>query len=161
VSDDDLTHVDAAGNARMVDVGDKSVTSRTATAEGHIELSERALRAVIERTAKKGDVLTVAQIAGITGAKRTADLIPLCHPLALSGVDVTFEVDEVASRVICRATVRTEGRTGVEMEALTAVSAALLTIYDMLKAVDRTMTIARIRLLHKAGGRTGTWSRDR
>jgi len=158
---DDLTHVDAAGNARMVDVGDKASTSRIAVAEGHVTLSEAALRAVVERTAKKGDVLTIAQIAGITGAKRTADLVPLCHPLSLSGVDVGFVVDEVHSRVVCTATVRTEGRTGVEMEALTAVSAALLTVYDMLKAVDRTMTISGIALLHKSGGRSGAWTRDR
>ncbi len=160
MSDDDLTHVDAAGNARMVDVGGKEVTSRTATAAGHVTLSAAALRAIVERTAKKGDVLTIAQIAGIAGAKRTADLIPLCHPLPLSGADVTFAVDEVNSRVTCTATVRTEGRTGVEMEALTAVSAALLTIYDMLKAVDRSMVISEIVLLRKSGGRSGTWSRD-
>ncbi|MEO0601942.1 MAG: cyclic pyranopterin monophosphate synthase MoaC [Myxococcota bacterium] len=160
MSDDDLTHVDAAGNARMVDVGAKDETVRSATARGVITLSDAALRAVVQRSARKGDVLTVAQIAGITGAKRTADLIPLCHPLALSGVDVTFEVDEVHSRIVCTAWVRTRGRTGVEMEALTAVSAALLTVYDMLKAVDRSMAISDIVLLHKEGGRTGTWSRD-
>ncbi|MEN0066260.1 MAG: cyclic pyranopterin monophosphate synthase MoaC [Myxococcota bacterium] len=160
MSDDDLTHVDAVGNARMVDVGDKAVTTRTATARGTISLSRSALQAVIDRSAKKGDVLTIAQIAGITGAKRTADLIPLCHPLPLSGVDLTFEIDEVRSCITCRATVRTDGRTGVEMEALTAVSTALLTVYDMLKAVDRTMTLSEIALLHKAGGRTGTWRRD-
>ncbi|MEM6925364.1 MAG: cyclic pyranopterin monophosphate synthase MoaC [Myxococcota bacterium] len=160
MSDDDLTHVDRAGNARMVDVGAKDETLRAATARGVITLSDHALRAVTQRSTKKGDVLTVAQIAGITGAKRTADLIPLCHPLELSGVDVTFDVDEVRSRIVCTASVRTRGRTGVEMEALTAVSAALLTVYDMLKAVDRSMAISDIVLLHKEGGRTGTWSRD-
>ena len=160
MSDDDLTHVDAAGNARMVDVGDKAVTTRTATARGQIALSAAALRAVVQRSAKKGDVLTIAQIAGIAGSKRTSDLIPLCHPLALSGVDVQLEVDEVASVIVCTATARTEGRTGVEMEALVAVSAALLTVYDMLKAVDRSMTLGPIGLLHKAGGRTASWTRD-
>lgn len=160
MSGDDLTHVDAAGNARMVDVGDKAVTSRTAMARGFVRLSRPALRAVQDRTAKKGDVLTVAQLAGIGGAKRTADLIPLCHPLALSAVDVTLEIDDVHSRIACTATVRTEGRTGVEMEALTAVSTALLTVYDMLKAVDRTMTLSGIELVTKDGGRTGAWQRD-
>jgi cyclic pyranopterin phosphate synthase len=152
-----LTHTDAAGNARMVDVGDKPVTERIAVAEGSIALSAEALRAVVERSAKKGDVLAVAQIAGIQGAKRTADLIPLCHPLPITAVEVVLEPGDGV--VTCRATVRTEGRTGVEMEALVAVSTALLTVYDMLKAVDRAMEIGPIRLLEKSGGRSGTWRR--
>ena len=158
-SPDGLTHYDGQGNARMVDVGEKPITRREATAEGSIHLGPAALAAVVNRTAKKGDVLAIAQIAGIQGAKRTSDWIPLCHPLPLSGVDVTLAVDADASVVTCRAVARTEGRTGVEMEALCAVSAALLTVYDMLKAVDRGMEIGPIRLLAKSGGRSGEWTR--
>ena len=153
------THIDEAGNARMVDVGDKPITARMAVAAGWIALSDAALQAVVERRAKKGDVLGVAQIAGIQGAKRTSDLVPLCHPLPLSSVEVELDVDEAASRVTCRATVRTHWRTGVEMEALTAVQASLLTVYDMCKAVDRAMEIGGIKLLEKRGGRSGTWAR--
>lgn len=142
-----LTHVDERGDARMVEVGDKPVSRREATAEGWVALSSEALAAVVERTAKKGDVLGVAQVAGIQAAKRTADWIPLCHPLPLTGIDVRLAVD--GPRVRCEATVRTEARTGVEMEALTAVSAALLTVYDMLKAVDRRMEVGPIRLVRK------------
>jgi cyclic pyranopterin phosphate synthase len=142
-----LTHVDEHGNARMVDVGGKDVVRREAVAEGFIRLSEEARRAIVERTAKKGDVLGVAQIAGIQAAKRTAEWIPLCHPLPLTGIDVRLDVD--GERVRCEATVRTEARTGVEMEALTAVSAALLTVYDMLKAVDKAMEIGPIALVRK------------
>ena len=145
-----LTHVDEQGNARMVDVGAKAVVHREAVAEGWISLSEDARRAILERTAKKGDVLGVAQIAGIQAAKRTAEWIPLCHPLPLTGIDVRLEVD--GERVRCEATVRTEARTGVEMEALTAVSAALLTVYDMLKAVDRGMELGSVRLVRKTKG---------
>lgn len=152
-----LTHVDEQGNARMVDVGEKDVTARQATAEGYISLSTEALRLVSERSARKGDVLAIAQLAGIQGAKRTSDLIPLCHPLPLTGVDVSVSVH--GDRVRVSATARTHGRTGVEMEALTAVSAALLTVYDMLKAVDRGMEISGVRLLEKSGGRSGTWTR--
>jgi len=155
-----LTHTDAAGNARMVDVGDKPETERVAIAEGSITVSPEAMRAVVERTAKKGDVLGIAQIAGIQGAKRTADWIPLCHPLPITAVDVLLEPFPAEGRVTCRATVRTRGRTGVEMEALTAVSAALLTVYDMLKAVDRGMELGPVRLVEKSGGRSGTWKRD-
>jgi cyclic pyranopterin phosphate synthase len=151
----ELTHVDAAGNARMVDVSEKAASKREAVACGHIAVSDAALAAVLQRTAKKGDVLTVAQIAGITGAKRTSDLIPLCHPLALTSVRVELSVDEEQRRIVATATVATVGPTGVEMEALTAVSAALLTVYDMLKAVDRAMEIGGIRLLSKRGGRSG------
>jgi cyclic pyranopterin phosphate synthase len=155
-----LTHVDERGDAHMVDVGDKEVTRREAVAEGRIRLGPDAVAAVRERTAKKGDVLGVAQIAGIQGAKRTSDTIPLCHPLPLTGIDVLLHLDEAASAVVCRATVRTEGRTGVEMEALCAVSAALLTVYDMLKAIDKGMEIEAIHLLEKRGGRSGTWTRS-
>ena len=154
----DLTHVDEHGNAHMVDVSAKDVTERTAVAEGFIALGPAAHAAVVERTAKKGDVLAVAQIAGITAAKRTGDLIPLCHPLPLTSVDVTLSAE--ASGVRCTATVRTIGRTGVEMEAMTAVSVALLTVYDMLKAVDKGLEIGPIRLVHKSGGRSGTWTRS-
>ena len=154
-----LTHIDESGNARMVDVGSKPVTARSATAEGRIRLGSEALEAVVQRTAKKGDVLAVAQLAGIQAAKRTSDLVPLCHPLPLSGVDVTLRADEQASVVIARATVRADWRTGVEMEALTSVTAALLTVYDMLKAIDKGMRIESVELLEKRGGRSGTWVR--
>jgi cyclic pyranopterin phosphate synthase len=160
-----LTHIDEAGNARMVEVGEKAVTRRSATAEGHVRLGADALaqlrsRAASDGTAlpggsKKGDVLGVAQIAGILGAKRTADLIPLCHPLPLDGVDVHLELEEAGVRIV--ATARCTGRTGVEMEALTAVSVAALTVYDMLKAVDRGIVIEGVRLLAKSGGRSGDW----
>jgi cyclic pyranopterin phosphate synthase len=153
-----LTHVDERGDARMVDVGEKPLTRRTATARGWITLGADALAAVVERRAKKGDVLATAQLAGIQGAKRTSDLIPLCHPLPIDAVDVTLEVD--GGRVRCDATVSTTWRTGVEMEAMTAVSAALLTVYDMLKAVDRAMVLGPIELIHKSGGRSGTYSRE-
>ena len=155
-----LTHIDAQGNARMVEVGAKPITRREATAEGRIRLGPEALSAVLERRAKKGDVLATAQLAGIQGAKRTSDWIPLCHPLPLTGIDVVLDVDEAESAVVCRATARTEWRTGVEMEAMCAVSAALLTVYDMLKAVDRSMEIEQVHLLAKSGGRSGAWTRD-
>jgi len=154
----ELTHIDGQGNARMVDVGDKPVTAREAVAEGVITLGPDALRAVVERTAKKGDVLGVAQLAGIQAAKHASALVPLCHPIPLSGVDVLLEVR--GNQVRCQATVRTVWRTGVEMEALTAVTAALLTVYDMLKAVDRGMEMGGVRLLAKRGGRSGVWERS-
>lgn len=150
-----LTHVDASGNARMVEVGEKAVTRRSATAEGFVVLSAAAAKAVAERTAKKGDVLAVAQLAGIMAAKRTGELIPLCHPLALDGVDVALSLNDLRVRI--EATVRCTGRTGVEMEALSAVSVAALTVYDMLKAVDKGIKIDGIRLLAKSGGRSGDW----
>lgn len=153
----DFTHLDAAGRPRMVDVGDKEVTRRVAVAEGRIVTSAATARAIVEGTAPKGNVLLVAQLAGITGAKRTADLIPLCHTLPLSSVEVELEVDEGLPGVRARATARVEARTGVEMEALTAVSVALLTIYDMCKARDREMRIEAIRLVRKEGGRSGAW----
>jgi cyclic pyranopterin phosphate synthase len=143
----------------MVDVGDKSVTDREAIAEGQITLGPEALAAVVERRAKKGDVLAVAQLAGIQAAKRTSEIVPLCHPLPLTGVKVDLAVDEAQSCVVARARVRTTWRTGVEMEALTSVTAALLTVYDMLKAVDKGMVISEIRLLSKQGGRSGSWER--
>jgi cyclic pyranopterin phosphate synthase len=152
-----LSHIDASGNARMVEVSDKPVTAREAVAEGIITMSSEAVAIIRERRAAKGDVLLVAQIAGIQAAKRTGDLIPLCHPLPLSGVDVHFEL--LPDGVRCEATARTMDRTGVEMEAMTAVSVALLTVYDMIKAVDRGMTLGGVRLLRKSGGRSGTWTR--
>jgi cyclic pyranopterin phosphate synthase len=153
----DLTHVDATGRPRMVDVGDKPVTRRSATAEGFLSLSPEAHAAVASRRNRKGDVAFTAELAGIQGAKRTADLIPLCHPLALDAVEVSVELGADHLRVT--ATARTEGRTGVEMEALCAVNAALLTAYDMLKAVDRTLELGPVRLLAKSGGRSGDWVR--
>ena len=156
----DLTHIDAEGNAHMVEVGDKAISARLAVAEGWIQLSEAGTRAVAERSAKKGDVLTTAQLAGIQGAKRTSDLIPLCHPLPLTGVKVQLALDAPSQRVHVVARAKTEWRTGVEMEALTAVSTALLTVYDMLKALDKGMVIGPIQLVQKEGGKSGSWSRD-
>jgi cyclic pyranopterin monophosphate synthase len=155
-----LTHLDEQGNPRMVDVGDKPATSRRAVAEGVIRMSPDTIRAVTEGTVPKGNVITVAELAGVMGAKRTADLIPLCHPLPISSIRVEVEVDETVPGLRARAEVRVEGRTGVEMEALTAVSCTLLTIYDMCKALDRSMELGRIRLLHKEGGRSGTWTAE-
>ncbi len=151
----ELTHVGPSGDARMVEVGEKAVTRREAVAEGYVRMSAEALAAVVERRAKKGDVLGVAQIAGIQAAKRTGELIPLCHPLPIDGVDVLLA--PVADGVRIEASVRCTGRTGVEMEALTAVSVAALTVYDMLKAVDKAMRVEGVRLLRKSGGRSGTW----
>lgn len=153
-----FTHLDSRGNPRMVDVGDKNVTSRRAIAEGEIRMTAETARAITSGNVPKGSVITVSELAGVMGAKRTADLIPLCHPLSLSSVKVELTVDPTLPGLRARAEVRVEGRTGVEMEALTAVSCALLTVYDMCKALDRTMEIGRIRLLHKEGGRSGTWS---
>jgi cyclic pyranopterin monophosphate synthase len=151
-----LTHVDAAGNARMVEVGDKPITRRSATAEAFVRLGDEALRIVTEGRARKGDVLGVAQLAGIMAAKRTGELIPLCHPLPLDGVDVALELVDGGVRI--EATVRNTGKTGVEMEAMTAASVAALTVYDMLKAVERGITVERVRLLHKSGGQRGDWA---
>ena len=153
----DLTHVTPDGRPRMVDVGDKPVTKRSATAEGFLSLSPPAHDAVAQRRNRKGDVAFTAELAGIQGAKRTADLIPLCHPLALDAVEVAVELEADRLRVV--ATTRTHGRTGVEMEALCAVTTALLTAYDMLKAVDRTLELGPVRLLAKSGGRSGDWVR--
>ena len=153
-----LTHLDEAGAARMVDVGGKPATERRAVAEGRILVSPDALTALREGSLAKGDALAVARVAGIMAAKRTADLIPLCHPLALSAVSVDLAIEADGVRAI--ATVRTVGPTGVEMEALTAVTGALLTLYDMMKAVDRAMTVTEVRLIEKRGGRSGDWSRS-
>lgn len=152
------THVDAKGNVMMVDVTDKSVTDRTAVAEGSISMSEEALSAIRKRAYAKGDVVTVAQLAGIMGAKRTSDIIPLCHPLPLSNSKVEMELTENGVTAVC--TVKTTGRTGVEMEALTGVSVALLTIYDMCKSLDKGMEIYGIRLLKKSGGKSGDYVRQ-
>jgi cyclic pyranopterin phosphate synthase len=149
-----LTHFDATGNAVMVDVGGKAVTARSATAVGRVEMAAETLRLITDRGVKKGDVLSVAQLAGIMAAKRTADLIPLCHPLPLSAVTVELTPDPpMALRIT--ATCRVRGQTGVEMEALMAASVAALTVYDMCKAIDRGMRITDIRLVHKSGGRSG------
>lgn len=154
-----LTHVDAAGAARMVDVGGKTPTAREAVATGRITMSPDAARAIAEGSAKKGDVIAVARVAGIMAAKRTSDLIPLCHPLPLTKVTLDLDVD--TSGVTATATVATDGKTGVEMEALTAVSVALLTVYDMAKAIDKAMVIDGVRLLEKRGGKSGDWSAPR
>lgn len=153
----ELTHFDTAGQAHMVDVGGKDSTHRIAVARGTIVMKPETLALIRTGTAKKGDVLGIARIAAIQGAKRTADLIPLCHPLALTRVTVEFLVDDGANAVHCRTQVETIGRTGVEMEALTAVQVGLLTIYDMCKAVDRGMTITDVRVLEKHGGKSGDW----
>ena len=152
-----LTHFDASGQAHMVDVGCKSETLRVARAGGQIRMQPATLALIRAGQAAKGDVLGIARIAGITGAKRTADLIPLCHPLALTRVAVDFYIDDTASIIRCIATAECFGRTGVEMEALTAASVALLTIYDMCKAADRGMVIENLRLLEKTGGKSGHW----
>ncbi|HYR24313.1 MAG TPA: cyclic pyranopterin monophosphate synthase MoaC [Aquabacterium sp.] len=155
----ELTHFDAQGQAHMVDVSHKSDTVRVAVAQGRIRMLPATFALVRDGRAGKGDVLGVARIAAIQGAKRTADLIPLCHPLALSRVAVEFDLDEVDSAVVCRATVQTVGPTGVEMEALTAVQVGLLTVYDMCKAADKGMTITDVGLLEKQGGKSGHWVR--
>jgi cyclic pyranopterin phosphate synthase len=152
-----LTHFDIAGQAHMVDVGDKAVTRRIAVAEGRILMRPDTLALVLDGTAKKGDVLGIARIAAIQAAKRTADLIPLCHPIALTRVAVDLEPDPAASAVRCTATVECEGRTGVEMEALTAVQIGLLTVYDMCKAADRGMVIEGVRVREKHGGKSGSF----
>ncbi len=154
-----LSHLDEHGDARMVDVGDKLESERVAVAAGEVVMRAETLTAIREGQMKKGDVLTTAQLAGVMAAKRTADLIPLCHPLMLSHVDVRCELRDDLPGVAITASVRVTGRTGVEMEALTAVSVAALTIYDMAKAVDKDMTIGAIRLLEKRGGRSGEWKR--
>ena len=156
-STDALTHFDAQGQAHMVDVGGKSSTRRIAVATGRIEMLPATLALVTSGTAKKGDVLGIARIAGIMGAKKTSELIPLCHPIGLTRVAVEFEVLVDEAAVVCTATAETIGQTGVEMEALTAVQVALLTIYDMCKAVDRDMTMNGVTLLEKHGGKSGSF----
>jgi cyclic pyranopterin phosphate synthase len=152
---DKLTHLDDSGRARMVDISDKAETRRTAVAKGEVRMQLATFEKIQAGAMKKGDVLTVAQLAGVMGAKRTADLIPLCHPLPLTQVDVRLELDKALPGVQIIATARTVGKTGVEMEALTAVSVAALTVYDMAKAVEKTMRIQNIRLVEKHGGRSG------
>ena len=152
-----LTHFDAAGHAHMVDIADKAVTPRVAVAQGSIRMKPETLALVKSGSAKKGDVIGIARIAAIQGAKRTADLIPLCHPIPITRVAVELEIDEAASAVRCTATVECDGKTGVEMEALTAVQVGLLTVYDMCKAADRGMVIEQVRLLEKHGGKSGSF----
>jgi cyclic pyranopterin monophosphate synthase len=152
-----LTHLDTQGQAHMVDVGAKAETHRVARAEGRIRMSEAALAAIEAGDSKKGDVLGVARVAAIQAAKRTSELIPLCHPLPITRVSVDLQIDRSPASVVCTAQVETFGRTGVEMEALVAVQIALLTVYDMCKAVDRSMRIDGVRLLEKSGGRSGHW----
>jgi cyclic pyranopterin monophosphate synthase len=155
--DHSFTHLDEHGRPRMVDVGDKPVTRRIAVAEGHIRMSAGTLAAIVAGETPKGNVLLIAQLAGIMGAKRTPDLIPLCHSIPLSAVEVDVKPDESLPGLRVTATVTVDAKTGVEMEALTAVSCALLTVYDMCKARDRGMAIEGVRLLRKEGGRSGTW----
>ena len=154
----EFTHFDEQGNARMVDVSGKEITHRVAVAEGVISVSREVMNAIKGNKVKKGDVLTVSQVAGIMGTKRTPDLIPMCHPLSLTNAEVTFEVDEESCQIkaICRAV--TDGKTGVEMEALTGVSTALLTVYDMCKAIDKRMVIKEIHLVSKEGGKSGQFT---
>ncbi|NRR29220.1 cyclic pyranopterin monophosphate synthase MoaC [Oxalobacteraceae bacterium] len=155
-----LTHFDATGQAHMVDVGAKQETHRIAIASGTIRMKPETLAIIVTGTAKKGDVLGIARIAAIMGAKRTSDLVPLCHPLALTRVTVDFSTDEASSSVHCTAQVETYGKTGVEMEALTAVQVGLLTVYDMCKAVDRGMVMSDIRVMEKHGGKSGDWTAE-
>jgi cyclic pyranopterin monophosphate synthase len=153
-----LTHFDEAGRARMVDVGGKEVTARQATATGRVNMDPDTVELIRTNRVKKGDPLAVAQVAGIMAAKRTHELVPMCHPLLLTRIDLTLELDDTG--VSIEATVETRGQTGVEMEALTAVSVAALTVYDMVKAVDRGMVISDIGLQAKSGGKSGTWTRE-
>lgn len=153
-----LTHFDAQGQAHMVDVGGKPATHRIAVAEGRIAMAPETLAIVQNGTAQKGDVLGIARIAAIMAAKKTSDLIPLCHPLALTRVAVEFELQPESSSILCTATVELTGQTGVEMEALTAVQVGLLTIYDMCKAVDKGMVMGGVRVLEKRGGKSGSWA---
>jgi cyclic pyranopterin phosphate synthase len=155
-----LTHFDQQGQAHMVDVGAKDETRRIARAAGHIFMGPETLQLIADKNASKGDVLGIARIAAIQGAKRTADLIPLCHPLALTRIEVAFNLDHENNSVECIVTAETVGRTGVEMEALTGVSIALLTIYDMCKAADRGMVLGNIGLMEKTGGKSGHWQRN-
>lgn len=154
----EFTHFDEQGNAYMVDVSDKEITKRTAVAQGTIKLSEEAMEAVLGHKIKKGDVLTVAQVAGIMGTKRTSELIPMCHPIALTNAKVEFDIDVDACEITAICTAVTEGKTGVEMEALTGASISLLTIYDMCKAIDKRMTIKDVHLVSKTGGKSGDFT---
>ena len=155
-----LTHFNASGEAHMVDVGDKAITRRVAIAGGEIQMKPETLELIQSGHHKKGDVLGIARIAGIMAAKKTADLVPLCHPISLTHIEIELQADEDHSRVSCQARAETTGQTGVEMEALCAVQNCLLTIYDMCKAVDRAMMINNVRLLEKSGGKSGHWLRE-
>jgi len=154
-----LTHFNQSGDAHMVDVGDKDMTHRRAVVEGRILMQADTLSRIQEGTHKKGDVLGIARVAGIMASKKTADLIPLCHPLPITHVEIELSVEQEPAAIYCLTTVETRGQTGVEMEALTATQIALLTIYDMCKAIDRGMEICDVRLLKKSGGKSGEWSR--
>ena len=158
---EDFTHFNEEGRAKMVDVGEKPVSTRTAVAAGRVLVNEHTFALIRSGGMKKGDVLTVAQVAGVMGAKRTPDLIPMCHPIPISGIDLSLSLDEKRLSVEIEASVRCDGRTGVEMEALTAVSVAALTVYDMCKAVQKDMVISDIRLLSKTGGVHGEFHRDK
>ncbi|WP_333874343.1 cyclic pyranopterin monophosphate synthase MoaC [Methylobacter sp.] len=155
-----LTHFNQSGEAHMVDVGDKAITQRTAVTEGYIEMQPETLKLIMDGDYKKGDVLAIARIAGIMASKKTADLIPLCHPLPLTHVEIKLDTEVDRSRIRCQTTVKTNGQTGVEIEALNATQITLLTIYDMCKAVDRGMIIQSVRLLDKDGGKSGHWHHD-
>ena len=155
-----LTHFNSNGDAHMVNVGDKAITHRTAVAEGVISMAPDTLRLICEGGHKKGDVLGIARVAGIMAAKKTADLVPLCHPLPLTHVDIVLQADTDNNQVYCQVTAETDGKTGIEMEALTAVQITLLTIYDMCKAIDRGMSMHGIQLVSKAGGKSGDWHRE-
>ena len=156
----EMTHVDAEGKAKMVDVTNKKDTERIAVARGEIKMAPATLALIQSGGMAKGDVMAVARVAGIMGAKQTPDLIPMCHPLLITGIKVDFEIDEAESRVLIEAQTKLSGKTGVEMEALTAVSIAALTIYDMCKAVDKNMVIGNIRLIEKSGGKSGLFRRE-
>lgn len=158
VANKNLTHFDSSGQAHMVDVGDKAHTKRIAVASGNITMQASTLDLIKQGDTKKGDVLGIARIAAIQASKKTADLIPLCHPIPLTKVSVVFDIDEANSSISCTVTTQTTGQTGVEMEALTAVSVGLLTIYDMCKAVDRGMMISEVKLQQKSGGKSGEWT---
>jgi cyclic pyranopterin monophosphate synthase len=155
-----LTHFNLSGEAHMVDVGEKAVTQRTAVTEGYIEMQPETLRIIVNGGHKKGDVLAIARIAGIMASKKTADLIPLCHPLPITHVEINLSAETEKNRIRCQTTVKTNGQTGVEIEALCATQIALLTIYDMCKAVDRGMVIQSVQLLEKDGGKSGRWQRN-
>jgi len=159
MSYNELTHFNAAGEAHMVDVGEKASTTREGVADGRIYMEAETLKKIMEGSHKKGDVLGIARIAGIMGSKKTPDLVPLCHPIMITSVDVELMPEPEKSAVYCKAVVRCNGQTGVEMETITAVQVALLTIYDMCKAVDRGMVISDVGLLSKSGGKSGTWRR--
>lgn len=156
----ELTHFNAQGEAHMVDVGEKAITTREAVADGRIYMEPETLKLIMEGGHKKGDVLGVARVAGIMGSKRTSDLVPMCHPIMITNVELDLTPEPESNAVYCRATVRCNGQTGVEMEALTAVQVALLTVYDMCKAVDRGMRMDGVGLLSKSGGKSGTWKRS-